>query len=427
MEETAGIKYKVYSYRWVVLLCLIPIIVSSEIFWLTFAPIATLAMDTYKVSSFSIDLFSMSYMFMYIIFTIPASWVIEKYGFKASIIIGSILTVVFGATRFVFAENFIIVLVSQFLLAAGQPFLVNVSTKVPANWFPLKQRSTASGLLVMAQYVGFILAFILSPILFKSLGMKMLLGVYAGISLISALLAIFLAKEKPAIPPGPEAPKESMSLKNMGKLLINKNFSLVLIISFISLGVFNTIMTVIEQLLKPRGISSDDASWVTAAFVIFGIIAAVVLPMLSDKIRRRTPLFAIGMPVFVILLVGLAIFTNFDIGLAFYTNYILIIVVCALLGFLIMGLGPILFQHGAEVAYPVQEGASFGTIMLMGQVSGILFVIIFNMIFEATKAFFWPMIFMIILVAIQVPLAALMKESNILKESRAQWLASKKQ
>ncbi len=416
MEETTGIKYKVYPYRWVVLLCMIPIIISSEIFWLTFAPIATAAAKYYQVSSLSIDLFSMSYMFMYIVFTIPASWIIEKYGFKVSVIIGSILTVVFGATRFVFAENFIIVLVSQFLLAAGQPFLVNISTKVPANWFPLKQRSTASGLLVMAQYLGFILAFALSPRLYDDMGMKTLLGIYAGISLISALLAIFLTKEKPAVPPGPEAPKESMNLKNMGRLLVSKNFSLVLIISFISLGVFNTILTVIEQFLKPKGFTSTQAGDATTAFVVSGIIAAVVLPMLSDKIRRRTPLFVIAMPIFVLLLVGLT----------FFTDYILIITVCALLGFLIMGLGPILFQHGAEVAYPIQEGASFGTIMFMGQVSGILFVLIFQMIFDATQNYLWPMVFLLVLVAIQVPLAAFMKESKILKDSREQWLATKK-
>lgn len=104
------------------LFALVPIIVSSEIFWLTFAPIASIAESYYKVSSLSISLFSMSYMIMYILFTIPASWVIDKYGFKPSVTIGAIITAVFGLTRFLFASNFTIMLLSQFMLAAGQPF-----------------------------------------------------------------------------------------------------------------------------------------------------------------------------------------------------------------------------------------------------------------------------------------------------------------
>jgi MFS transporter, FLVCR family, MFS-domain-containing protein 7 len=416
MDKADSVQYKVFSYRWVVLLCLVPIIVSSEIFWLTFAAITTPAAEYYKTSAENINLFSLAYMFMYIIFTMPASKVIEKYGYKVSIIIGSVLTVVFGATRFIFADNFILALVSQFLLAAGQPFLVNISTKVPANWFPLKERSTASGILVMAQYIGFIIPMIVSPALFQSMGMQALLGIYAGIALITALVAIFFTKEKPAIPPGPEAPKESMGFRNMGKLLLNKNFTFVLVISFISMGIFNTIMTVMEQFLNPKGIGSQDAGIILAVLVVSGIIGAFVLPMFSDKIRRRIPLFIIAMPILALLCVGLA----------FFTNYILIIVACALFGFSLMGMAPILFQHGAEVAYPVQEGASFGTIMLMGQISGILFVILFDVIFKATNAYLWPMLFLIILAVVQIPVAALMKESKILKESREQWLAAKK-
>ncbi|MDP2892646.1 MAG: MFS transporter [Bacillota bacterium] len=412
MEETMRSKdasYKVFSYRWVVLFMLVPVIVASEIFWLTFAPISSTAQSYYHVSSLGIDIFSMSYMFMYILFTMPASWVIEKYGFRVSIIIGAVLTTVFGITRFAFSESYIIALGSQFLLAAGQPFLVNVSTKVPANWFPINERSTASGILVMAQYIGFIIPMVASPILIQAFDMKTMLGIYAGIALIASVLAIAFAKEKPAIPPGPEAPKESMGFKAMGRLLINKNFAFVLAISFISMGIFNTLMTKIESILSPtRGFSSSDAGFVAAVFLISGIIGAVILPLLSDKICRRVPL----------LIIGIALMGPLCVGLTFFGEYALIMATAGVLGFLVMGLAPILFQHGAEVAYPVQEGASFGTIMMMGQISGIAFVYIFEMIFGATNAILWPMLFIIILAVLQIPLSAWMRESDIIKNIR---------
>lgn len=399
--------YKTFPYRWAVLFSLVPIIISSEIFWLTFAPIASFAESYYKVSSLSISLFSMSYMMMYILFTFPASWVIDKYGFKPSVTIGAIITAVFGLTRFLFAGNFTIMLISQFLLAAGQPFLVNISTKVPANWFGVKERSTASGILLMAQYIGFIVPMIVSPILVKQYDMKTMLGIYAVIAIISAIIALTFAKERPLVAPGPEAPKESMSLAGIKKLLSNKNFLWVLIISFISMGLFNTLMTMIEKILQPRGFTSEQAGIVGAVFVVTGIIGAVVVPMISDKLCKRIPVFIIG-----IMAIG-----PLCAGIAFLTSLPLILVCAATLGFLIMGMAPILFQHGAEVAYPVQEGVSFGFIMLVGQISGVAFVYLFDVILGSIGSIIGPMVFLIVFAILQIPIATLMKESNQFKSN----------
>jgi FLVCR family MFS transporter 7 len=400
MTET-GPSYKVYRSRWLNLALLIPVIVASEIFWLTFAPIETIAKEFYNTSSFNISLFSLSYMVMYILFTMPASYVIEKYGYKRSVAIGVVLTVVFGATRYFFAENFIIVLVSQFLLAAGQPFLVNISTKVPANWFPVNERSTASGLLVMAQYLGFIIAMILSTVLIDVLGIKNLLGVYALFALISGVPALF-AKEKPPAAPGPEAPKESMDLRGMLGLFRNRRFLPVLTVSFISMGLFNTLMTKVDQIFSPKG---ADAGLIGAIFVISGIIGAVALPMISDRLRVRVPFFITGVALIALLLAGIA----------FLAGATVLVVISIILGFVVMGMAPILFQHGAEVAYPVQEGASFGSIMMMGQISGILFVVLFEVIQEASPGL-WPLLFLLILAVLQIPVAAVMKESQMIKQ-----------
>ena len=83
-----------------------------------------------------------------------------------------------------------------------------------------------------------------------------------------------------------------------------------------------------------------------------------------------------------------------------------------------MGVAPILFQHGAEVAYPVKEGTSFGTIILSGQVSGTLFVLLFEWLNGATGAILLPMLLFVGMTALQIPFAARMKESKILLELR---------
>ncbi len=399
-------EYRVYRSRWAILLLIVPIIVASEIFWLTFAPVASEAMAFFRTSGLGVDLFSMSYMIMYILLTIPASWVIERYGFRVSLVIGSLLTVVFGAARFMAAGNYPLALAAQFLVAAGQPFLVNVSTKVPANWFPVRERSTASGILVMAQYIGFIIPMAVSPLLVEQAGIKAMLGIYALAALVAGFLAICFTKEKPPVPPGAPEPVESMSWQAIRSLLNNRNFILVLAISFITMGLFNTLMTKIEPIFQPRGFTAAESGIIGAVLVVSGIAGAVVLPLLSDRTRLRLPYFLVG-----IALIGLLC-----AGLTYLGSYGLLLLIGGLLGFIIMGLAPILFQHGAEVAYPVQEGASFGLIMLMGQISGVLFIYIFEKLQVLTASVEWPMIGLIVLAVLQIPLAAVMKDSAVFRK-----------
>lgn len=398
------------KYRWVILIAIIPIIVSTEMMWLSLAPISSMAEKYYNVSSMNVALFSISYMITYIIFSLPASWIVDKYGYRYSLIIGATLTAVFGLTRAIFADNFTIALVSQFFIAIGQPFLLNISTKVPANWFPVSERSTAAGLLTMAQYLGYAVPMLLAPMIAESSGIPKTFMVFAVIAIVSAVIAIAFTREKPRVaPPGPVAQKEDLSIKAAKKLFSNKAFLRVLFICFISLGVFNTLLTLLETILLPRGITSAEAGIVGTVFVIAGIIGAVVLPIISDKLRKRVFFFV----------VVLSLLIPIYLGLTFIENFLLVAILAGIAGFSIMGVAPILFQHGAEVAYPIQEGTSFGVILLMGQISGILFVYIFEILQKASGSIVWPMLFMVVLTALQLPSALRMKESKLVTSSSA--------
>lgn len=374
-------------------------------FWLTLAPISSLAGSYYGVGSMEISMFTSSYMIMYIIFALPASWVIDRYGFRRSLVIGALITAVFGILRYVFASDFTPVILFQFVIAIGQPFLLNISTKVPANWFPVTERSIASGILTMAQYLGFVVAMVLSPMLAQNYDIPTLYLVFGIIAVICAFIAVIFTRERPETPPGPEADKEDISIGSMVKLMKNRNFRYVLVIVFISMGIFNSLLTLIESILKPRGITMDEAGIVGAVFVVAGVVGAVLLPVLSDKLHRRTPLFVIAISLLVPLY----------LGLTYLSDFALVTAVSGIAGFTVMGVAPILFQHGAEVAYPVKEGTSFGLILLMGQISGALFVVIFEAVSSTTGSVTIPMLLIVLATAIEIPFTVKMKESDILK------------
>lgn len=397
----------VSPYRWVILFTTIPVIIATEMMWLTFSPISSIAEAFYGTSSMAVTMLATSYMLMFIVFCVPAAYVIDRFGFRASLWIGALLTGIFGLTRGLFAETFTLVMISQFLIAAGQPFLLNITTKVAANWFPFDERATAAGILTMAQYLGFALPMVLSPMLSEQYGLPGMLKLFAAVGVIASLFAIVFSREKPLVaPPGPEAEKEDFSLSTLKVLFRNKSYLLAMATAFISMGIFNTLLTLIEGILMPRGITSAQAGMIGAAFVLAGVLGAIVLPIISDKAAKRIPFLITA----VVLLVPLYL------GLAVLKGFVVLVLIAGLAGFAIMGVAPILFQHGSEVAYPVQEGTSLGMILLMGQISGVLFVFLFELAGGAFGSVTVPMIGVVILTALEIPLVANMKESALTKE-----------
>lgn len=395
------------TYRWVVLLSIVPIIISTEMMWLSLAPISSLAEAYYGVEGNLVTLYTMSYMIMFVLLSLPASWIIDRYGYRCSLIIGAALTAVFGTARAFFADQFTIVLIAQFFIAAGQPFLLNISTKVPANWFPHSERATAAGILTMAQYLGFALPMIIAPAMASAVGIPAVLKVFAAVAALSAAVSILLTREHPPVPPpGPVWEKEDFSIPTLHMLLKNGPYRLALLICFLSMGIFNTLLTLLESILLPRGITSVETGAIGAVFVAAGVLGAVILPVISDKLRIRIPFFVISITALVPLYLGITFLTSFPALLA----------IAAAAGFSIMGVAPILFQHGSETAYPVQEGTSLGMVLLMGQISGVLFVFLFEILLSASGSIIPPMLAIAAITAAEIPLTLRMKESPLLME-----------
>src|SRR5208283_3489613 len=94
-----SVKYKIYPYRWIVIIVYMLIVAVNQLLWITFAPITTEATNYYHVSDIQIGMLSMCFMLVYLVVSVPASWVIDKYGIRLGIGIGAVLTGGFGMMR----------------------------------------------------------------------------------------------------------------------------------------------------------------------------------------------------------------------------------------------------------------------------------------------------------------------------------------
>lgn len=362
MEQT---NFKVYGYRWIVLLAFMFVVAINQLLWITFAPITSSAATYYGVSDLSIGLLSMSFMIVYIVISIPASWVIDTYGIRVAVGIGAALTGIFGLLRGLVAPNYDLVLISQIGIAIGQPFILNAVTKVAARWFPIQERATASGLGSLAMYLGIMVGMTLTPYLTLQSSIATMLVAYGIVSVIAAVVFFGLAKERPPTPPCPPGQEErSLVFDGLKQTLRKRDFVLLMLIFFVGLGTFNGVTTWIEDIVSPRGFSITQAGLIGGLMIIGGIIGALVLPSLSDRYRKRTPFLVLA-----VLGATLGL-----VGITYATGYWLLLASAFVLGFFLLSAGPIGFQYGAEIAYPAPEGTSTGLLLLMGQISGIIFI-----------------------------------------------------
>jgi cyanate permease len=400
--------FKVYAYRWVVLIAFMTIVAVNQMLWITFAPITGSAAKFYGVSDLSIGLLSMIFMIVYVFVSIPASWAIDTWGIRIAVGIGAVLTGVFGLLRGLTAKDFTWVLVSQIGIAVGQPFLLNACTKVAARWFPIQERATASGLGTLAMYLGISAGLALTPLLSIRLGIGGVLMLYGILSVAAALVFFGLVRECPPTPPcRPDQEERSLVFDGLKRIVRDRNFVTLMLVFFIGLGVFNGITTWIEDIVRPRGFSITQAGTAGGLMIAGGLAGALIFPPISDRLRRRTPFIFLAMAGAIF---GLA-------GVTFATGYTLLLVSSFVTGLFLLSAGPIGFQYGAEATYPAPEGTSNGLLILMGQISGIVFIFGMDAFkSKTTGSITASLIVLMALMALSLVLCARLKESALIRK-----------
>ena len=384
----------------------------NQLLWITFAPITGDATKYYGVSDLQIGILSMCFMIVYIVVSIPASWMIDKYGIRIGVGIGAVFTGIFGLLRGFAGTDYNLLLLAQIGIAIGQPFILNAITKLAARWFPIEERATAAGLGTLSMYIGILAGMTLTPYLTIGSGISGMLYIYGIISVFTAVIFLVLIKEGPPTAPcRPDQEERSLVFDGFKQTLHTKDFFWLMVIFFIGLGVFNAVTTWIEDILRPRGFSATQAGITGGLMIVGGIIGALIIPLLSDHYKKRTPFIVIS-------LIGATIGLT---GITFATSYWLLLASGMVLGFFLLSSGPIGFQYGAEITYPASEGTSNGMLILMGQVSGIAFIFGMDSLKSSlTGSMTRSLVVLICLMVLSILMSLRLKESTILNKEEDQ-------
>jgi cyanate permease len=218
------------------------------------------------------------------------------------------------------------------------------------------------------------------------------------------VLFIALARETPPTPPCPPGQEvRALMLDGLKHAFTVRPFWFDLAVSFIGLGIFNGITTWIENIIRPRGFTPNDAGTLGALMIVGGVIGAVLIPAISDKQRKRQRYLYIA---FLGAIPGL-------LGLTFAPDAILLFASAFVLGFFLVSAMPIGMQYVAEVTCPTPEGTSNGLIQLFGQAS-VVFVYIMKALKTADSSFTPALV---VAAALLVASALLVTQMNDVKYS----------
>ena len=379
-----GVEPKVYPYRWVILAVFMLITVVVEIQWLAHAAVARPAEVFYEgqfdPSSFvNIDFLAMVYMLVFLLMSFPASYVIDTYGIRVGISIGTLLIGVAGLAKGFFADSFGAVVAAQVGLAVAQPFILNAVTAVSVRWFPLRERGMAAGLSALAQYLGIIVAMLVTPLLVGSdpadpgygTGFEGMLMIYGWLTFGAAMVTLVLLRERPPTPPGTDSTDRHSFAKGVVHILQLRDMRITLFLFFVGLGIFNAVSSMTDSIAANAGVQDSDGL-IGGLMLIGGILGASTLPVLSDKLRKRKIFLVICVAGMVPGVFGLTFAGNLSSNPD--TVYAISLAASFVLGFFIMSAGPLGFQYAAEVSHPAPESTSQGMLLWVGQVTGMIFV-----------------------------------------------------
>ncbi|CZT40813.1 related to permease of the major facilitator superfamily [Rhynchosporium secalis] len=367
--------FKVYKRRWfgLVQLVLLNIIVSWD--WLTFSANSTTAAEYYNVKSSSINWISTAFLFSFVVASPVVVYTLHRGGPKTAIIIASVLLLVgnwirYGATKAGKHGNFGGLMFGQILIGLSQPFVLSAPTRYSDLWFTNQGRVGATALMSLANPLGGALAQLIGPAWVSKASDIPSLVLYVSIIATAATIPSFFITAKPPTPSSHSGTQLKHQLRpSLQFLLTCPEFYMIMIPYAVYVGLFNSISSLINQMLQPYSFTEDEAGIGGALLIVVGLVTSAITSPIID--RTKSYLLAIKICVPIIAIMYLA-FIWAPQTRAIVGPYVIL----SILGAASFGLVPIVLEFLIEVTHPVAPEVTSTICWTGGQLLGGIFILV---------------------------------------------------
>ncbi|TVY71209.1 Solute carrier family 49 member A3 [Lachnellula suecica] len=374
-EVENAVVYKVYKRRWfgLVQLVLLNIVVSWD--WLSFAANSTTVAEYYNTTESAVNWLSTGFLFAFVVASPVVVVTLHHGGPKSSIVTASVFLLLgnwirYGATRSGKHGNFGGVMFGQILTGLAQPFVLSAPTRYSDLWFTNRGRVAATAIMSLANPFGGALAQLIDPFWAdKAKDIPNMVLYIAIIASIACIPSFFLPSHPPKPPSASGHEAKQPLLPSIRFLFSSPEFYMIMIPFTLYVGLFNSISSLINQMLEPYSFSETDAGIAGALLIVVGLVTSAITSPIID--RTKSYLLAIKINVPIIAICYLA-FTwapqTRSLGAVF--------AILSILGAASFSLVPVVLEYIIEITHPVSPEVTSTICWTGGQLLGAIFIII---------------------------------------------------
>ncbi|MEU4193589.1 MFS transporter [Kribbella sp. NPDC026611] len=376
--------------RWLAIVGYSLVGAATQLVWLNFAGITTVASSRYGVSESAIGWLAQVFPLLYVVLAIPCGLVLDRW-FRSALLAGAVLTAAGACVRLI-GDDFGWLLAGQLIASVAQPLVLNAVTGITGRYLPEKNRPTGIAIGTASIFAGMVIAFLLSAIFTTAASIPTMLTITAAFCAGSALvLAIAIRHPGPfelpteAVPglhPGSPAPahsphpNRSALATTWGDPLIRR----LCILAIFPFGVFVAMSTFAQALLEPAGVTGGTASTILLVNVIAGVLGSATIPILVVRRHAESTLLVVSLTATAAACVLLALAPGVLTGFVAIT----------LIGLLLLPALPIVLEL-VERRTGEAEGTGAGLIWMAGNLGGLIVAVVVGLLVDHPLAAFLVM------------------------------------
>lgn len=268
----------------------------------------------------------------------------------------------------------------QILIGLAQPFILSAPTRYSDLWFTAAGRVSATAIASLANPFGGALGQLINPFLATKASEISNMTLYVAIISTVVSLPSFFIPAKPPTPVSPSSTHTAPSLPETIRLLArNPTFYLVFIPFAVYVGFFNSLSSLLTQVLTPYGFSETTSGIAGAVLILVGLVSAAITSPFVDRTKAYLPFIRVLVPVIAICYLAFIWAPGTRTIPAPY-------IILAILGAASFSLVPVALEWLVEVTWPVGPEASSTICWAGGQLLGGIFILVSDALKEGEGA-----------------------------------------
>jgi predicted MFS family arabinose efflux permease len=350
---------------------------ATQLVWLNFAGVTTVAASRYGVSESAIGWLAQVFPLLYVVLAIPCGLLLDRW-FRGALIAGAVLTALGAVVRLI-GDNFGWLLAGQILASIAQPLVLNAVTGITGRYLAEKHRPTGIAVGTASIFAGMVIAFLLSAIFTTSSSLPSMLVVTAVFCVLAAIVLIVALRGDGLRAEGnvpASRPDRGALAAAWGDPLIRR----LCVLALFPFGVFVAMSTFAQALLEPAGVSGGTASTILLVNVVAGVLGSATIPILVVRRHAESLLLVVSLTATAAACVLLALAPGVLTGFIAIT----------LIGLLLLPALPIVLEL-VERRTGEAEGTAAGLIWMAGNLGGLVVAVVVGLLVDHPLAAFLVM------------------------------------